>query len=134
MIIKPKIGSRKCCFRVTKTQNSWSFWGLCLLNPHQGSALDPLWGGGAYSTPSSFLVACGCATTKLLLMGLPGMYIKVVINLFFCTIISKSFDTGIYRPTSSHVPSRLLRVGLVYMEVAERDDCQILGFNFYRVT
>ena len=43
----------------------------------------------------------------------------VVMNLFFITILfEKNFDTGIDRPTSLHVPSRLPRVGL--HEVVER--------------
>ena len=42
------------------------------------------------------------------------MYIKVAMNLVFFIniIICKNFDTGIYRPTSLHVPSRLPRIGL----------------------
>ena len=50
------------------------------------------------------------------------MHMKVAMNLFFFydNIICKTFDTGIYRPTSLRVPSRLPtpRVGL--HEVAER--------------
>ena len=41
------------------------------------------------------------------------MYMKVVRDeSFFYNIICKNFDTGIYRPTSLHVPSRLPRAGL----------------------
>ena len=45
--------------------------------------------------------------------------------------IFKNFDIGIYRPTSLHVPSRLPRVGIVYVKLPK--DCQIFGFNFYSV-
>ena len=56
----------------------------------------------------------------------PGIYIKVVINLlFFNNVICKKIDTGIYRPTSLHVPSRLPRVGLHDSRI-----CQILAFLF----
>ena len=44
--------------------------------------------------------------------------------------ICKNFDTGIYRPTSLHVLSRLPspRVGLLYMKLLK--DGQILGLIF----
>ena len=51
----------------------------------------------------------------------------------FYNNICKNFDTGIYRPTPLHVPSRLPspRVGLLYMKLPK--DGQILGFNLYSV-
>ena len=62
----------------------------------------------------------------------PGMYINVVMNLFFIIIFSeKDFDTGIYRPTSLHVLSRLPRVGHLH-EVAKRWPNS--RFNLYSVT
>ena len=51
----------------------------------------------------------------------------------FYNNIRKTFDTGIYRPTSLHAPSRLPspRVGLLYMKLPK--DGQSLGFNLYSV-
>ena len=47
-----KIWQRELIFRAVKCLHSRSFRGLCPLDPHQGSALDPLGGSQRPQTPS----------------------------------------------------------------------------------
>ena len=125
MIIKPKIGSGKCCFRGNKTQNFRSFRGLCPLNPIQGSALDSL---GAYSTPrppSCFLLACGRATTKLLPTGLKvARSILIQVYQHYCVPHSSHNHLGIITMI------RTGDVGKINLEVEARSSNQLDALSF----